>query len=150
MRVYVHGSDPDAEDRGHRLSTRFSELCANRMISTCVRRHCVLLLGAVLLGGVLIACGTDAGARNVEVNKPRLVQTPSGQRVFTGTLVNRGSSTISIAEVEVALYDEQGSRIETMRIQVQDVPPQDSVEFDQTIDSDRSIQQAQVQRVLVP
>ena len=70
--------------------------------------------------------------------------------VFAGTLVNQGSSTIGIAEIEVALYDDQGSRIETMRIQVQDVSPRDSVEFNQTIDSDRPIQQAQVQGILIP
>ncbi len=81
---------------------------------------------------------------------PRLLQTPSGERVFAGTLVNPGASTIGIAEIEVGLYDDQGGRIETMRIQVQDVTPGDSVEFNQTIDSDRPIQQAQVQGVLIP
>jgi hypothetical protein len=33
---------------------------------------------------------------------------------------------------------------------VQDVPPSDSVKFSQTIDSDRPIQQAQVQNILIP
>jgi hypothetical protein len=37
-----------------------------------------------------------------------------------------------------------------MRIQVQDVPPNDSTEFSQPIDSDRPIQQAQVQQILIP
>lgn len=67
-----------------------------------------------------------------------------------GTLVNRRGAPISIAEIEVALYDNEGSRLETMRIQVEDIPVQDSVEFSETIDSDLPIQQAQVQRVLIP
>lgn len=105
---------------------------------------------ATLVAGLFGACGGDSGGRSAEVVRPRLVQTPSGERRFTGTLVNSGSATIGIAEIEVALYDDEGSRIETMRIQVQDVPPQDSVEFSQTIDSDQPVQQAQVQRILVP
>lgn len=109
-----------------------------------------LVACAVLVAGLLVACSGNGGAPNVEVANPGLVQTPDGKRVFTGTLVNNGSSTISIVEVEVALYDKDGSRIETMRIQVEDIPPQDSTEFSQTINSDQPIQQAQVQGVLVP
>jgi hypothetical protein len=117
--------------------------------------HCTRLLfhfaAAVLVAGLLGACGGDASGRtDAEVVQPGLVQTPSGERLFRGTLVNRGSSTIGIAEVEVALYDEEGSRTETMRIQVEDIPPSDSVEFNETINSDRPIQQAQVQQILVP
>lgn len=108
-----------------------------------------LLIATVLLGGLISACGNEQG-QEVEVVNPRLRQTPNGERFFAGTLVNRGASTISIAEIEVALYDTDGSRIETMRIQVQDVSPQDSTEFSDIIDSDRPIQQAQVQRILLP
>ena len=106
---------------------------------------------AVLVVGLLGACGGDGnGKENAEVVQPELVQTPSGERLFTGTLVNQGNSTIGIADVEVGLYDGEGSRIETMRIQVQDISPSDSVEFNQTIDSDQPIQQAQVQGILIP
>lgn len=106
---------------------------------------------AVLVVGLLGACGGDGnGKENAEVVQPELVQTPSGERLFTGTLVNQGNSTIGIAEVEVGLYDGEGSRIETMRIQVQDISPSDSVDFNQTIDSDQPIQQAQVQGILIP
>jgi len=114
-----------------------------------VPRSLLLVLSAVLLVGLLGACG-DETARDATVVEPRLVQTPNGQRVFAGTLVNQGASPISIAEVEIALYDAQGSRIETMRIQVEDVAPGDSTDFSQPIDSDRPIQQAQVQQILMP
>ena len=106
------------------------------------------LAGAALLG----ACGGDGGSERADatVVEPRLLQTETGERIFAGTLVNQGRATIGIAEVEVALYDGEGSRIETMRIQVQDVPPGDSAAFNQTIDSSRPIQQAQVQQILAP
>ena len=108
------------------------------------------LLVAFGIAALAGACGGDSGGEDATVVEPRLVQTPNGQRVFAGALVNQGSSTVGIAEVEVGLYNGQGSRIETMRIQVQDVSPGDSVEFSQTIDSDRPIQQAQVQEILIP
>lgn len=106
----------------------------------------VIALGVGLIG----ACGGDSSGRSAEIVSPRLVQTPGGERLFAGTLVNTGSATIGVAEIEVALYDDGGARIETMRIQVQDVPPTDSLEFTETIDSDRPIQQAQVQQILIP
>lgn len=78
------------------------------------------------------------------------MQTPNGDRSFTGTLVNRRPNALSIAQVEVALYDEGGSPVETMRIEVKNVPSQDSVSFSGKIDSDQAFRQAQVQSVLTP
>lgn len=122
------------------------------MISTCLRHSGLALLTTivVLLGGLLGACGGDEKSRDAKITNPRLVQTTGGQRVFAGTLVNKGTSTITIAEIEVALYNADGSRIETMRIKVEDIPPEDSAKFSKTIASTRPIQQAQVQRVLIP
>lgn len=106
---------------------------------------------ATVFVGLLGACGDDPSARaDAEVIQPELLQTPSGERLFRGTLVNRSGSPMGIAEIEVALYDDEGSRIETMRIQVQGISPNDSTAFSQTIDSDRPIQQAQVQEILIP
>ncbi len=114
-------------------------------------RFPVFILVSTVLVGLLGAWGSGTSERrDEEGGEPGLVQTPSGEQLFRGPLVNQGRSTIAVAEIEGALYDDQGSRIETMRIQVQDVPPQDSVEFNQTIDSDRSIQQGQVQQILIP
>lgn len=106
--------------------------------------------GALLLAALLGACGGEDGTQDVDIHNPRLVQTESGERYFMGALVNRRGAPISIAEIEVALYNNEGSRLETMRIQVEDIPAQDSLQFSEAIDSDLPIQQAQVQRVLIP
>lgn len=82
--------------------------------------------------------------------EPRLVKTPDGKRAFSGTLVNSGPSGITIAQVEVALYDDEGSPVETVRMEVKDIPARDSVEFSETIDSNRSFRQAQVKSVFTP
>lgn len=119
-------------------------------------RSFVLSLLSVLAAGVLFvvglsACeGNNAASDDVEIVDPRLVETPNGERSFTGVLVNHRPNTLSIAQIEVGLYDDEGSRVETMRIEVEDIPAEDSVEFNQTIDSDRPFQQAQVQGILTP
>ncbi|MFP4229127.1 MAG: FxLYD domain-containing protein [Salinivenus sp.] len=106
----------------------------------------LLVVTASLLGG----CGSDESAEEVEVIEPRLVKTQNGERAFAGTLVNPGSQSIPIAQVEVALYDDNGSEIETVRIDVEDIPAKDSMDFDGPIDSDRSFSQAQVKSVMTP
>jgi len=111
------------------------------------------LLVTVVVGGVglgLLACGNGQSAKEVDVVNPRLVQTPNGERSFAGTLVNQGSRTLSIAQVEVALYDGSGSPVDTVRFDVKDVPSQDSTSFSEKIDSDRAFSQAQVQSILTP
>jgi hypothetical protein len=109
---------------------------------------CILLAGALGLG--VLACGNGQETEGVTVVNPRLVRTPDGNRAFTGTLVNQRSNTISIAQVEVALYDDRGTPVETVRIEVERIPAQDSVDFSGKIDSDRAFSQAQVQSILTP
>jgi hypothetical protein len=106
-----------------------------------------MIVGLLLLTA---ACGSDQSGADLEVIEPRLVQTPGGERSFTGTLVNNRSSALAVAQVEVALYDDDGSAVERIQIEVNDIPAQDSVEFRQPIDSDLRFSQAQVQRVLAP
>jgi hypothetical protein len=109
----------------------------------------VVLVGVLGLG--VLACGSeDKTAEGVTVVEPRLVETPNGERAFTGILVNRQSSTLSIVQIEVALYDDQGAPVETIQIDVRDVPAQDSVSFSHSIDSDQAFRQAQVQSILTP
>jgi len=107
----------------------------------------MLLVGsAVAIGG----CSSESASDTLEIHNPRLVQAQSGQRSFTGTLVNEGRRPISIAQIEVALYDNTGSPVETIRIEVENIPPQDSTDFSHRIDSDRPFQQAQVQSIMTP
>jgi hypothetical protein len=119
--------------------------------SFCVARRLVLGLVVGSLGLGLFGCGGDnSTATGVGVVNPRLVKAPDGQRSFTGTLVNERARSLSIAQVEVVLYDDKGSVVETVRIEVKDVPAQDSVDFSEPIDSDRAFRQAQVKSVLTP
>jgi len=107
----------------------------------------VLLLGVALVGS---ACNSGGSSSGLEIRNPGLFQGDRGQRFFTGTLVNERSSPISIAQIEVALYDDTGSPVETVRIEVENITPGDSVDFSHRIDSDRSFSQAQVRSILTP
>lgn len=108
----------------------------------------IFLTGCI--AAVCSSCGAGEGAKDVNVVEPRLVRTPSGQRSFMGVLVNNRGTPINIAQVEVALYDQDGSEVETILIELSNIPARDSVSFSKDIDSDRPFQQAQVQRVLTP
>jgi len=106
----------------------------------------LLAVGLLSVGG----CGSGAGGSDLQVVEPRLVQTQNGTRSFTGTLVNGGSAAVPVVQIEIALYDDEGSPVETIQIEVDDVPAGDSLDFKSQIDSDRAFTQAQVQRVLAP
>lgn len=119
-------------------------------LSASIVRPLLLAFVVGAVGGGVLACGGDGAATDVKVINPRLVKIPSGQRAFTGTLVNERSRDLSIAQIEVALYDDAGSTVETVRLDVNDIPAQDSVDFNKKIDSDRPFSQAQVQTILTP
>ncbi|WP_146110126.1 FxLYD domain-containing protein [Salinibacter sp. 10B] len=116
-----------------------------------IRRLLASLL-LLIVGIGAVACGGEGarGGANIQVIEPRLVRSPSGRRAFSGTLVNAGRQPVSIAQVDVALYDDSGSPVETVRIEVKDVSARDSVDFSGTIDSDKSFHQAQVKSILTP
>lgn len=117
--------------------------------SSAVRALVVAFIAGILAAS-LSGCGSGQGAEDVEVIEPRLVKTQSGQRSFMGVLVNNRTGPISIAQIEVALYDDDGSEVETILVELTNIPAQDSVSFSKEIDSDRPFQQAQVQQVLTP
>lgn len=114
----------------------------------------VRLLAILFVAGGLglgsLGCGDEGEMEDVEVIDPQLTKTPSGTRSFRGTLVNSRPRALSIAQIEVELYDESGSPVETIRFEVKDIPAEDSVSFSETIDSDRPFSQAQVKSILTP
>jgi len=109
------------------------------------------LLTALGLSGLVGACGgSNASTEDVEVQNFRYAKMPNGNRYFTGHLVNKRSSRIPIAEIEVALYGTDGTRVGTEQIQVEDVPAQDSTQFRSAANIDESIARVRVRSVLVP
>jgi hypothetical protein len=114
-------------------------------------RLLLLLVASIGLSGLLAACGgSGTAADDVEVHTFRYERMPNGNRYFSGTLVNKRSRRIPIAEIEVALYGADGSRVGTDQIQVEDIPAQDSLQFRSAANIDESIARVRVRSVLVP
>lgn len=107
-----------------------------------------MLLCLVAVSGMM-GCGSGQQG-GVAVIEPQLVRTPDGKRAFSGQLVNQRAQSLPVVQVTVALYDDNGSRVETVQIEVNDVAARDTVSFSDVIDSDRAFRQAQVQSILTP
>ena len=109
----------------------------------------MILLTAVGLAG----CGEEQVPLDASVEEFRLVREEDGKQVVTGTLVNPTERPISSATVEVALYDqpvEPGVEpVETMRLEVRDVPPGERKTFRQTVDTRLRLSGARVRQILV-
>ncbi len=105
--------------------------------------------GCVALSG----CGTSSSssAQNLDVKELKLVTLEStGERSFSGILVNKNSKTLSIVQIEVALYDEGGSRVGTTTIEVEDVPANGEKEFQGPLDTDVPVAGARVRSLMAP
>lgn len=91
-----------------------------------------------------------ADSARVTVRNFKYSQLPSGTRVFSGTLVNHTARRIAFAQVQVSLLDGDNQRVSTASIEVRDIPPNDSMPFQQPLDSDEPFQAARVRSVLLP
>lgn len=115
-----------------------------------------VLVGCLLvLGGALAGCGGSSAdgktLTDVDVEEPRLTTLEStGQRAFSGVLVNRRSRPIKVAEVRVALYGPTGQRVGMTVIEVEDVPANDRKRFSGPLRTDADVQGARVRSVMAP
>lgn len=107
----------------------------------------------VLIAGIAVGCGEEPVPLDAEIEGFRLVREEDGRQVVTGTLINPTARPISSATVEVALYDqpvEPGVEpVETMRLEVRDVPPGERKQFRQTVDTRLRLSGARVRQILV-
>ena len=112
-----------------------------------------ILVLAVAGGLALSGCGNSSGssAQNLDVKDLKLVTLEStGERSFSGILVNKNSKALSIVQVEVALYDDGGSRVGTTTIEVENVPANGEKEFRGPLDTDVAVAGARVRSLMAP
>ncbi|PEN13853.1 hypothetical protein CRI94_07265 [Longibacter salinarum] len=100
-------------------------------------------------------CGNSGqqgvSASRLDVSNTRLVTiTETGERSFSGTLINENSKAVSIVQVDVALYDETGARVGTTMIEVEDVPANSEKDFSGALDVDYPVAKARVLSVATP
>lgn len=127
----------------------------------------IRVLNIVLLAGTLIlsACGgsspssddaasadtsdTQTDEQPVRIEDFRLVEGPNGERQVMGTLQNTTAEAIENAQVQISLYDANNVRIDSMSVNVSDIPAEGETEFRQSLDTDAEVAGARVQSVLV-
>lgn len=111
---------------------------------------------AILILSLLLAtaCNTSdaqVSASKLDVTNPRLVTVQeTGERSFSGTLINSNKQAITIVQVDVALYDQTGARVGTQMIEVEDVPADGEKNFRGVVDVDFPVQRARVISVATP
>jgi len=114
------------------------------------------LVALAILAGLVLslsACGDSnaSSARKMDVKDPRLVRVQeTGDRSFSGILVNGNSQAVKLAQVSVALYGASGTRIGTSTIQVQNVPANGEKKFSGPLDTDVDVAQARVRSITIP
>jgi hypothetical protein len=112
-----------------------------------------LLLGVGLLGWS--ACGSSdaASAQQMAVKdgSPKLVTVEeTGERFFQAVVVNNNSQPVSVAQVEVALFDRAGNQVSTASIEVRDIPANGEKQFEGALNTSADVGGAKVQSILVP
>ena len=106
----------------------------------------------IVLVLLVAACGEEAeeGVEDpVDVVDFRYVMLPGGGRVVTGKLHNRTAETISSAQIQIALYDQDNRFVTTMSVVVRDIDPDEHKPFRQPVDADESIKGARVRGVFL-
>ena len=96
--------------------------------------HQLRVILPILLLLVAAGCGGEAEEvveDPVEVLDFRYVMLPGGARVVTGKLHNRTTETISSAQIQIALYDQDNRFVTTMSVVVRDIDPDEHKPFRQ-------------------
>ena len=109
----------------------------------------VLVLGACNGSASSDEQATRQEGEPVRVQDFRLVETSSGERQVMGTLHNTTSKVIGNAQIKVALYDANNVQVETMNVNVSDIPAAGEVQFKKPLTTGKKVQGARVQSVLV-
>ena len=111
----------------------------------------ILIITSLLSGSLVSACSeeTKSDSAPLDVLDLQLRVHPGGARILTGRLVNRSSDPVSVAQIQVTLFDADNRPVSGMSVVLHDIPPGDEVSFREPVDSDLDVQGARVKNILV-
>ncbi len=108
------------------------------------------MLVLLLLVGGLIGCQEEVSSKaTVRVRNLQLIQRSGGSRYVQGEVYNGGEKPVPYVEIEISLFDAKNRKVETLRVDVRDIPPGKAKAFRKVIDSDKDIQGARIRRILI-
>lgn len=109
----------------------------------------VLLIGCLLLGLGLTACGAKQERPQLQVEGVEYQQRPGGTRILTGTLFNPSEQRVPSAQIQVTLLDVDNQAIGSMIVPVQDIGPGERKPFREPVDRKLDVRGVRVKSVLV-
>lgn len=92
---------------------------------------------------------TDSQNR-VRVQNVSYKHYPSGARILTGDVVNLSLEEISIAQIQISLFDADNRRVDELNVIVRNLAPDTVTSFREPIRSEFDIRGARPKRVFIP
>lgn len=108
-----------------------------------------MLVVAVLLAACGSADPEAEPAARVSVEDFTFSLLPGGARILTGSLYNPAASPITVAQIQVSLFDENNRRVGKMNVEVRDIPAEGRRGFRAAVQGDEDVHGARVRSVLV-
>ena len=109
---------------------------------------CWFAIGCLL---TISGCTDTAQTRSqINVQNLRYRLLPGGARILTGTVVNDGDDPVSVAQIDVSLFDEDNRRISSMLVVVQNIEARGEKSFRMAVDVDLPIHGARVKSIIIP
>lgn len=84
------------------------------------------------------------------VSELKLQYHPGDARILTGVLDNPRDERVTVAQIQVTLFDADNRGIAEMSVVVHDIPAHGSQSFREPVDSDLDVQGARVKQIILP
>lgn len=109
----------------------------------------VALFISACAGGDDPAGNATPETSRVQVEEFEYQQLPGGARIITGSVYNASEEPIAHAQIQVSLYDESNTRVESMIIPLRDIRPGEHEAFREAVRSKQDIRAAKPRSVIV-
>lgn len=103
-----------------------------------------------LVATMFAACGGLEDVTDyIEVENVELQRDHAGAPVVSGRIKSTRESPISTAQVQVSLFGPANQKVGEASLTVQDLQPNEWVEFEEVVEADQRVQGARVRSVIV-
>ena len=103
---------------------------------------------------ISLGCGSPSGTTDskerVRVSNVTYQELSGGARILKGELENLSTERISVAQIDVSLYDASNRRVESMKVLVRDIEVGAKVSFREPVRSSFDIRGAKARAVFLP
>jgi Protein of unknown function (DUF3426) len=87
---------------------------------------------------------------DLEVVDLELNSHPGGARILTGSLFNHSGMNLTVAQIQITLFDADNRAVSSMSVVLHDISANTTQSFRQAVDSDLDVSGARVRQILIP